>query len=198
MLNRVKKLVGTTVAAMALFMVMETGASAEEVTALSTVNVRSEADSSSDVISSLSEGSTAEVLGTSGNWIEISVDGETGYVYSSLVSYDGYDSSDADEEETSSSSDSTYSASYFRSAGVINWNGYRWTWYSENVLPGGGLDIPGRYTDSNGYVCDGDGYICLASSDLSKGTVVSTPFGKSGKVYDSGCASGTLDVYVSW
>lgn len=91
-----------------------------------------------------------------------------------------------------------YSASSFKSAGAINWNGYRWTWYSERVLPGGGLSIPGRHNDENGYICDSDGYICLASNDLSKGTVVETPFGKKGKVYDSGCASGTLDVYVGW
>lgn len=96
------------------------------------------------------------------------------------------------------SSTAQYSAGTLRSMGVLYWNGYRWTWYSEKILPGGGLNIPGRHVDSNGYVCDGNGYICLASSDLSKGTVVPTPFGKSGKIYDSGCASGTLDVYVSW
>lgn len=93
---------------------------------------------------------------------------------------------------------SIYSPSYFMQMGVIYWGNYRWTWYSERILPGYGLNIPGRYTNSEGYVCDGDGYICLASSDLSKGTIVDTPFGYTGKVYDSGCASGTLDVYVGW
>lgn len=82
--------------------------------------------------------------------------------------------------------------------GVIRWGGYRWTWYSERVLPGGGLKILGRHTDNLGYVKDGDGYICLASNDLKKGSIVDTPFGAKGKVYDSGCASGTLDVYVGW
>lgn len=80
--------------------------------------------------------------------------------------------------------------------GVIYWGDYRWTYYSESILPGGGLNIPGRYTDETGFVCDGNGYICLASSDLSYGTIVSTPFGRMGCVYDSGCPSGTLDVYV--
>lgn len=91
-----------------------------------------------------------------------------------------------------------YSASTFQNMGVINWNGWRWTWYSERVLPGDGLDIPGRHADSNGYICDEDNYICLSSSVLSKGTVISTPFGKSGKVYDCGCANDTVDVYVNW
>ena len=63
-------------------------------------------------------------------------------------------------------------------------------------MPGKGLKIPGRYSDGN-FVRDENGYICLASSDLPKGTVVDTPFGK-GKVYDTGCPSGTIDVYVSW
>lgn len=100
--------------------------------------------------------------------------------------------------EKSETSEALYSASKFMNMGVIYWNGWRWTWYSERVLPGGGLNIPGRHADSSGYICDGDDYICLSSSSLSKGTVIATPFGKSGKVYDTGCASDTIDVYVNW
>ena len=92
----------------------------------------------------------------------------------------------------------TYTASEFKNLGVIHWGGWKWTWYSQRVLPGGGLNIPGRHVDSHGYVCDSEGYIVLASSSLSKGTVVNTPFGKAGKVYDSGCAKGTLDVYTDF
>lgn len=91
-----------------------------------------------------------------------------------------------------------YSASHFKRAGVIRWNGYRWTWYSQRVLPGGGLKIPGRHVDKHGYICDKDDYICVASSTLKRGTVVKTPFGKDGKVYDSGCSAGTIDIYVGW
>ena len=91
-----------------------------------------------------------------------------------------------------------YSASYFRRMGVIKWGGWRWTWYSQKVLPGKGLRIPGRHVDKNGYVCDKNNYICVASSKLSKGTVIKTPFGKNGKVYDDGCASNTIDVYTNW
>ena len=80
--------------------------------------------------------------------------------------------------------------------GVIYWGGWRWTWYSENVLPGPGLKIPGRWSDGN-FVRDENGYICLASDDLDWGTYVDTPWGP-GRVYDCGCASGTIDVYVSW
>ena len=44
---------------------------------------------------------------------------------------------------------SLYSASEFMNTGVIHWNGWKWTWYSEKVLAGEGLNIPNRHTDSN-------------------------------------------------
>ena len=91
-----------------------------------------------------------------------------------------------------------YTAYRFKRKGVLHWNGWRWTWYSQRVLPGRGLHIPGRHVDSMGYVCDEDGYICLASGRLRKGTIVKTPLGKKGKVYDSGCARNTLDVYTNF
>lgn len=82
--------------------------------------------------------------------------------------------------------------------GRLYYGDYQYTWYSERVLPGYGLAIDGRHTDADGFVCDGDGYICVAASSLSKGAVIDTPFGRQGKVYDSGCAWGTIDVYVNW
>jgi len=85
--------------------------------------------------------------------------------------------------------------------GVYYYNGWRWTYYSEKVLPGGGLDIPGRHVDNDGFVCDGEGYICLASSIAGdKGSVYITPFGRYGKVYDycAGADQPTMDLYVNW
>lgn len=96
------------------------------------------------------------------------------------------------------SSSVLYSANKFKNIGVVYWNGWKWTWYSQRVLPGGGLRIPGRHVDDNGYVCDGNNYICLASSTLPYGTVINTPFGKQGKIYDTGCATDTIDVYVNF
>ena len=93
----------------------------------------------------------------------------------------------------------TYTPSYFRNAGRIWWGGWSWTWYSERILPGYGLRIPGRHTDSLGYVRDGNGYLCLASDVHRKGTILETPFGSHGKVYDCGCGNNyTIDVYVGW
>ena len=96
------------------------------------------------------------------------------------------------------SSSVLYSANKFKNIGVVYWNGWKWTWYSQRVLPGGGLRIPGRHVDDNGYVCDGNNYICLASSTLPYGTIINTPFGKQGKIYDTGCATDTVDVYVDF
>ena len=96
--------------------------------------------------------------------------------------------------------DAVYSSSEFQNTGVINWGGYEWTYYSELILPGEGLDIPGRHTTEDGYVCDGDGYVVIAADldMLPRYSVVDTPFGRTGKVYDTGCSYGTLDVYVGW
>lgn len=97
-------------------------------------------------------------------------------------------------------SEAAYTPEEFRYHGTFRWNGSKWTWYSEKVLPGGGLNIPGRHLDEESFVCDEDDYICLAADTeyLSKGTIVDTPFGRPGKIYDCGCAYGTIDVYVGW
>ena len=105
------------------------------------------------------------------------------------------------EEEgltTQVNQEALYSASYLKQMGVITWNNYRWTWYSQKVLPGGGLNIPGRHVDENGYVCDENGRICLASGFVDKGTIVSTPFGKEGCVYDYCATANTYDVYTNF
>ena len=84
-----------------------------------------------------------------------------------------------------------------KSGGVYYFNGRKETWYSQRVLPGGGLNIPGRHVASDGTIRDADGYICVAASDLPYGSVVETSLG-SGRVYDTGCDAGTTDIYVDW
>lgn len=88
-----------------------------------------------------------------------------------------------------------YTLDQFMSAGVVNWGGYKFTYYSEQVLPGPGLEIPGRHVNAAGYVSDSDGYIVLAG-DAAKGTVYETPFGYPGKIYDRGTVGNHLDVYI--
>lgn len=89
--------------------------------------------------------------------------------------------------------DGSVSFNQFMSAGVVNWGGYKFTYYSQSVLPGGGLSIPGRHVEG-GFVRDGDGYICVAN-DRPKGTVLNSPWGAC-KVYDRGTYGNHIDVYV--
>ena len=84
----------------------------------------------------------------------------------------------------------------FMFRGVVYWNGYKFTYYSEKVLPGGGLRIPGRHVNADGYVVDEEGYIVLAG-DAPMGSVFETPFGYKGKIYDRGTSGNHLDVYIS-
>lgn len=87
------------------------------------------------------------------------------------------------------------SLSQFMFDGVVYSGGYKFTYYSQSVLPGGGLSIPGRHVNAGGFVSDGDGYIVLAGS-APLGTVYDTPFGYKGKIYDRGTYGNHLDVYV--
>jgi len=87
------------------------------------------------------------------------------------------------------------SFSSFMIQGVVYDNGYKYTYYSQSVLPGGGLSIPGRHVDESGYIVDANDYIVLAGS-AAIGTIYPTPFGKYGKIYDRGTVGNHLDVYV--
>lgn len=94
-------------------------------------------------------------------------------------------------------SSSQYSGSSdLRTAGVLYDSNYRYTYYSSNVLYH--YRTPEWTPDSNGYYRDSDGYVVVASSDHAQGTVINSEILGPCKVYDSGCASGTLDVYTNY
>lgn len=83
--------------------------------------------------------------------------------------------------------------------GAIYFNGHKETYYSQRVLPGYSLNIPGRHVADDGTIRDGNGYICVAAnpSFMAKGSVLITSLGPA-KVYDSGCSHGIIDIYVNW
>lgn len=99
------------------------------------------------------------------------------------------------EVKTNLSTTGQYGLRDLQFQGVIMWGGYKFTYYSQRVLPGGGLRIPGRHVNGSGFVSDGDGYIVLAGS-APMGTVYPTPFGAPGKIYDRGTYGNHLDVYT--
>ena len=100
------------------------------------------------------------------------------------------------EAQKSAKTEKLFGLDDFMFRGVVYWNGYKFTYYSEKVLPGGGLRIPGRHVNADGYVADEEGYIVLAG-DAPMGTVFETPFGYKGKIYDRGTSGNHLDVYIS-
>ena len=91
-----------------------------------------------------------------------------------------------------------YSYSRFRKLGRVRYGDYTYTWYSQRVLPGGGLNIPGRHLNKYGLVVDENEYVVIASDDLPHGVVVDTPVGIQGIVYDEGSGNGNLDIYCDW
>lgn len=100
------------------------------------------------------------------------------------------------EEITETPQQASYSGSSFKRDGVWYYGGFKYTWYSSNVLH---HYRTSEWTpDSQGVYRDSDGYAVVASEDFPFGSVISdTPFGAA-KVYDCGCPSGVIDVYVNF
>ena len=170
------------------------------------VNLREKPSLDSKIIRVLPINTEINIIESESEWLEVKENENTYYIYAKYVSNEKTKiepskvtsrSGDSVRKNTTTTKGKVSSNPLTKSKGVVYFNGHKETWYSQKVLPGSGLKIPGRHVDSRGLVCDGDGYICVASSDYKKGTIVETSLG-TGKVYDSGCASGTIDIYCNW
>lgn len=181
------------------------------------LNVRKYPSKDAEIIDILSKGEYIDAL-DSGNpdWNRISFGIYSGYVYNAYLTggsapeeienyYFKAEQVEKKQEEASVQTNNSQSLTRvialddFRYAGVVNWNGWNWTYYTMSMFPGStSTPCPGRWVNDEGFVCDPDGYIILASVDLAPYTTVETPFGYMGKVYDTGCPSGILDVYTNW
>ena len=88
-----------------------------------------------------------------------------------------------------------------REGGVCFYNGHKETWYSihEAGQTVTARDIPDKHIAADGTIRDKDGYICVATNQdfYQYGDVIELSIGI-GKVYDCGCAYGTVDVYTNW
>ena len=172
------------------------------------LNVRTQPNISSQIIKTLSP--NFELIcyySKESDWSKIFIDNQIGYVNnnyliektSNMKIKDFLNQNiDNNIQQKQNDVERLYEPSDFKIMGVLNYDGWRWTWYTSRILPGQGLYLPGRNTNSDGYICDGDGYICIASVDLAQGTIIKTPLGYYGKVYDTGCPHGVLDVYTNW
>jgi len=81
--------------------------------------------------------------------------------------------------------------------GEVHFNGHIEKWYSQKVLPGKGLKIPGRHVGSGGLVMDKDNYICVATTLVDDGEIIATSLG-TGKRYDSCDEDNVVDIYTDW
>lgn len=170
------------------------------------LNIRKGPSTDYDIVKTVSVNTKLKTVDNSkqGEWIKIKDNNKDYYVNSKYLSKTKtkievaqVTSRSTNETRPKSSTTGAAAGHLTKSGGVYYYNGHKETWYSQRVLPGGGLKIPGRHVASDGTIRDENNYICVASSDYKKGTIVETSLG-TGKVYDCGCASGTIDIYTDW
>lgn len=108
------------------------------------------------------------------------------------------------EQQHSSGGSSNYPSGggVLTPSGGVNWfNGRKEMYYNLNmsqvVANAHAMGIQGDYWVRGDGVKMLGGYIMVASSDLPKGTIVETSLGTA-IVVDAGCASGVIDVAVTW
>lgn len=181
-----------------------------------TVNLRAQPSLESEIIEVLYTNTPIQVVEPESEWTEVHKDNNVYYISTKYISKTKVNikkirdtkvtsrGSNTIREKTetiernSNTAVSTQKGNVLtKSKGVNYFNGHKETWYSQRVLPGKGLNIPGRHVAADGTIRDKDNYICVASSDYKKGTIVETSLG-AGKVYDCGCKSGIIDIYTDW
>ena len=81
--------------------------------------------------------------------------------------------------------------------GINYYNGVKESYYSQKVLAGGGLNIPGRHVAADGTIRDAANYIVVASDTQAKGSTGQSSLGAY-KVYDTGVGHSGIDVYTNW
>lgn len=173
----------------------------EPATVTTNLNVRQRPSTSSKILKVLQQNEEIEVYKTfNKKWDKIILeDNSVGYVYNLYLEKNNKDDKKKTQQTEVQKPKRQIEITDFQYAGVINWGGWSWTYYLMSMFPGStSTPCPDRWVNDEGFVCDPDGYIILASVDLPPYTVVETPFGYMGKVYDTGCPSGILDVYTNW
>lgn len=184
------------------------------------VNFRSKPSMKGKVLTVLQKGTAVEIRKKKGNWYKITKSDQSGWMYEKyIVRKKRKGEATVGEPESRRLTVGEPEDSYFQGVklqyskkykitseplnskmGVKIYKGHKETYYSEKVLPGGGLKIPGRHSNTeDGTVRDKEGFICVAAHEdfMKKGTKLMTSLGPA-KVYDTGCAYGTIDIYVNW
>lgn len=185
----VKKIIVFVVAMTVLLMPLNVEAKTVTRYATKSVYLRTSIKEGSKPITKIKRCQKLKVTKQGKRWAQVDYDGQKLYIKKKWLN--------------KKKSTSKYKGSKLRRAGRLHWGGASWTWYTQRILPGKGLKIPGRHVDKHGFVCDKDDYIVLASSIGYKKVhkVLPTPYyGKYGKVYDTNGTwnYGWRDVYTNW
>ena len=162
------------------------------------VKVRNKPRKKGKVIAHYSKGKKVKVTAKCGNWRKV---GKKKWVYKSrLTKKNPYKYFNGVRLEYSKRYNVT-SNRLTRSKGVVHYNGHRETWYSTHEYGQSrtARAIPGKHVANDGTIRDKDGYICVATSQSYKKfySTLMTSLGPA-KVYDCGCAYGTVDIYTTW
>ena len=176
---------------------------AENKIATTDLYVRQQPTADSDFIKVIPEGTIIKTTESIDDWDKVEIEDCIGYACNKYLVVTEASESEVtinDQKEIIAvSAQKIYTKEEFIHQGVINWNGWNWTYYLLSMFPGStSTPVQGKHVNEDQFVCDEDGYIILASVDLPPYTVVETPFGYMGKVYDTGCPSGVLDVYTDF
>lgn len=163
--------------------------------------MRQQPNVESKFIKVLPQGMIIETIENGSEWDKIEAEDYIGYAYNKYLAATKVDDSQkvVDTQTSQTAIPAIYTKEEFIHQGVINWNGWNWTYYLLSMFPGStSTPVQGKHVNEDQFVCDEDGYVILASVDLPPYTVIETPFGYMGKVYDTGCPSGVLDVYTDF
>lgn len=182
-----KRIVIAIIACTLMMVPMQAQAKSVNRYATKTTAIKEQAARGAKAITKIKRNTRVKVIKDYKNWAMVEYKGVVGYV--------------AKSDLHATKSPKKYKGRKLRRAGRIRWHGYSYTWYSQRVLPGRGLKIPGRHVDAQGFICDKDDYIVIGSSRANKRKkiIMPTPFGKYGKCYDCGnIGSRHADVYAAW
>lgn len=160
--------------------------------ATKTVNLKERPNTKSKTVCKVKRGKKLTVIKTGKKWAKVKYKGKTLRVQKKYLNDEGLPSANMAKR-------------YIKKLRVtpVRWHGRKYTYYTSRMLPIWRLPVKGIHLDKNGMWCDQDDYIVLGSSIANKKSrrVFSTPFGKYGKVYDTGgwsTPAWLCDTAVNW
>ena len=160
--------------------------------ATKTVSLKERSNAKSKTVCKIKRGEKLTVIKTGKTWSMVKYQGQKLHVKKKYLNAEGLPSKKKAKK---------YIKQLRRNP--VRWHGRKYTYYTSRQFPIWRLPVKGIHLDKNGMWCDQDDYIVLGSSMANKKSrrVFATPFGKYGKVYDTGGYSTPAklcDTAVNW